>query len=195
MKATAPFLISAALAFAVRPASGQAGTGNYEPASKAEAALALQAKKDIYPRQVRDSLTRYSSVLVVWPGIVRSVAAQASGDSLTLSVEHHYFDWKEDHGCQRELYFVSPRGEGTFKLTIPSTAAEAPGFTGKAVVGALVIAYGIPTTVDSLPGEAAISLTAKAANIIESTWYRTDAFSYGRGFAEFKLLKIPACSR
>jgi hypothetical protein len=195
MKALAPLLISATLAVAVCPAAGQASTRNYQPASEAEAALARRVDKNTYPLQVRDSVTRFRSVLVVWPGIVRRVVSQASGDSVILLVEHHYFDWKEDHSCQRELYFLSPRGEGFFTLTIPSAAARAPGFAGNPAVGALVIAYGIPITVDTLEGEPGITLSARAANFIEPRWYRTDAFSYARDFAEFKLLKVPECSR
>jgi hypothetical protein len=194
MKALAPLLISATLALAVHPVAGQGSTRNYQPAGKPEAALARRVDRNTYPLQVRDSLTRFKSVLVVWPGIVRRVVSRTSGDSVTLVVEHHYFDWKEDHGCQRELYFLSPRGEGLFTLTIPSAAAHAPEFAGNPAVGALVIAYGIPITVDTLEGEPAITLSARAANFIEPRWYRTDAFSYARNFADFKLLEVPKCS-
>jgi hypothetical protein len=194
MRALTPILLSAALTVFVSPAAGQASTGDYQPANRAEADLAGRADKEIYPQNVRDSLTRFTSVLIVWPGIVRRIASSASGDSITLVLEHHYFDWKEDHGCQRELYFVSPRGEGLFALTIPPVAARAPGFTGKPTIGALVIAYGMPTSVDTLEGQPSIAVSARGLNIIEPRWYRTDAFSYGRGFSDFQLLKVPECS-
>jgi hypothetical protein len=195
MRAPASIVLSAALAVGVRPAAGQASSNHYQPASRAEAEVAGRARKDIYPRDVKDSLVRYTSVLIVWPGIVRRVDSSARGDSVTLVLEHHYFDWNEDHGCQRELYFVSPRGEGFFTLTIPAVASRSPGFTGKPAIGALVIAYGMPTAVDTLEGQPSVLLTARAANTIEPKWYRTDAFSYGRGLSDFQLLKVPECSR
>ena len=194
MKALTPVLLSVALTVFVNSAVGQASPGHYQPATKAEAELARRADKEIYPQNVRDSLTRFTSTLIVWPGIVRRMVSSASGDSITLVLEHHYFDWKEDHGCQRELYFLSPRGEGLFRLTIPPIAARAPGFTGKPTIGALVIAYAMPTSVDTLEGQPSITVSAKGVNIIEPRWYRTDAFSYGRGFSDFQLLRVPECS-
>jgi hypothetical protein len=58
-----------------------------------------------------------------------------------------------------------------------------------------VIAYGIPIAIDTLEGKPSITVSAMGANIIEARWYRTDAFSYGRGFSDFQLLKAPECSR
>ena len=195
MKVLGPLILSVVIAYPVRPLAGQFGSGAYRPASRAQTALARRADRDVYPQDVRDSLARYSSVLIAWPGIVRRVDSAAVSDSITLVVEHHYFDWKEDHGCQRELYFVSPRGEGVFTLKLPRVASRTSTFTGHPAMGALVIAYGSPIAIDTLEGQPSITLSAAGGNIIEAGLYRTDAFSYGRGFSDFQLLKVPECSR
>src|SRR5215472_2795583 len=130
MRTLAPLILSTALTIAARPIAGQGNSGSYKPVSSAEAELARRANNEIYPRDVQDSLARYSSTLLVWPGIVRQIRPLTGGDSIALVIEHHYFDWKEDHGCQRELYFLSPRGEGLFTLTMPSGPSRPASFAG-----------------------------------------------------------------
>jgi hypothetical protein len=140
---------------------------------------------------VRDSLGQYAGTLVVWPGILRGSESVAGADSIRLSLEHHYFDWKEDHGRQPELYFLSPRGEGSFSVLTSTSWSPTTGFTGRPVPGALVIVYGTPTAIDTIDGNPVIRLTAVAANAIEAKWYLTDVFSYGRGLSDLKVLRTP----
>jgi hypothetical protein len=171
--------------------AAQYGSQNYRPASPAETEAARRATRDVYPQDIRDSPAAHTTTLVAWPGILQRVDSVAGTDSVRLFLEHHYFDWKEDHGRQQELYFLSPRGEGYFSVTIPVTRTSQSGFTGKFSLGALLIVYGNPIGVDTLDGKSVVRVSAIAANAIEPKWYRTDVFSYGRGFSDFHLLKVP----
>jgi hypothetical protein len=187
-------VLGACVMFATGPLTAQSSR-EYQPATDAEAKVAIRATRDIYPLDVQDSLQRYAKTLVAWPGIVRRISYSAKGDSLSLVVEHHYFDWREDHGCQRELYFVSPRGEGLFTITIPSAASDSTqSFSGKPNPQSFVIVYGTPEKLQSVDGQSAVVLIASVVNSIEPRWYLTDAFSYGRAFANFRLIKVPKCS-
>jgi hypothetical protein len=184
----------AALAFLLPSAArGQFGSQEYRPTSRGEREVANRAQRDVYPQDVRDSLARYAAVVVVWPGIIRQIDSVVGMDSVRLVLEHHFFDWREDHGCQRELYFLSPRGEGLFAMTWANFARDRS--ARNPVVGSLVIAYGTPVAVDTTAGQSTVSLSPLAVNVIDRGLYRTDAFSYGRGFSDFQLLKVPECSR
>src|SRR5216683_3245535 len=84
----------------------------YEPGSPAGQEAYKKARKDIYPRQVRQNPTRYGDDTMAWAGIVKDVALFQSdyGPAVRVLIEHRYFDWIEDHGAQPEVYFLSPRG-------------------------------------------------------------------------------------
>lgn len=168
---------------------------DYQPASAAESLAAKQSTEEVYPSDVRDSLSHFAKTVVAWPGIVRSRDDTGGGDSVRLRLEHHYFDWKEDHGCQRELYFLSPRGEGAFTVTVARSAGPASGFTGTPDVGALVLVYGRPVAIDTVKGAPEIILVPIASNAINARWYTLDVMSYGREFSDFKFLTMPVCSR
>jgi hypothetical protein len=179
-----PVVVVVALVASVHPVMY---TAVYSPASQPEAEAAKRANETVYPQDVQDSLAKYTGTLVVWPGILRGSDAVPGADSIRWSFEHHYFDWKEDHGRQRELYFLSPRGEGCFSIVTSATWSPKTGFTGKPIPGALVIVYGTPTAIDTIDNNPVIRLTAVAANALDAQWYRTDMFSYGRGLSDLKV--------
>jgi len=95
---------------------------------------------------------------------------------MQFTVEHHYFDWREDFGLQRERFFVSPHGEGHF-TTIWPDSAEYAAFLEQFAVGDFLIAYGYPSVIhDDVVG----LHPTQNLRAIKPRWYRTDALNYGR---------------
>jgi hypothetical protein len=179
------------LSLAPSMATAQAGSKRYQTASRQEASASKQAQVSIYPQDVRDSLTAYEHTVVAWPGVLLHVDTITGTDSVRLVLEHHYFDWREDHGLQRELYFLSPRGEGLLTTVVPAHWIAGRGFAGEPSVGSMILLYGTPIALDTMGSQVAVRISTAAANAIERQWYRTDVFSYGRDFSDFKFLGMP----
>jgi hypothetical protein len=96
-------------------------------------------------------------------------------------IQHHYWDWIEDHSIQKARAFLSPRGEGEFvchaeRRTIPTVDLRR----------AMAIAYVRP--VGMKDG------TLHAACIVRffpPDWYATDGMDYGRDGQGLTLLRVP----
>ncbi len=103
-----------------------------------------------------------------------------------LVVEHHYWDWIEDYSVQREIAFLSPRGEGQFECR----------FTGKeeipadqlARVADMAIVYGIPKKVGS---DGTVVMACPFFKTLRRELYATDIFEYGRNGSDLKVLRVP----
>jgi hypothetical protein len=57
--------------------------------------------------------------MVAWTGLIKEVdvVQTEDGPDVVYVLQHHYYDWIEDFGQQREIILLSPRGEGKFKTT------------------------------------------------------------------------------
>jgi hypothetical protein len=154
------------------------GTRQYQPLPKWEARFFAEARRDVFPQDVRGNPSHFRDTLVAWTGIVKKIEHMQYDSSpfVRFTVEHHYFDWAEDFGLQRERFFVSPRGEGGFTAIWPDSA-ENDAFLKQFAVGDFLIAYGYPSVVHS----DVVGLDpTQNLRAIKPKWYRTDILDYGR---------------
>lgn len=155
------------------------GSLPYQPLPKWERQFFEKAKRYIYPNDIRKSPQTYKETLVVWPGIIKSINIDTENGSqiARFIIEHHYFDWIEDQGIQREMYFLSPRGEGFFALAWPVYTQDDKLFIQQFDVDDMIIAYGYPGLIkDDLIG----FYPAQNIRAVKPKWYRTDVLDYGR---------------
>jgi hypothetical protein len=166
------------------------GSQLYKPLPKWERQFFEKAKRDIYPNDVRKSSKTYEKALIVWPGIIKSITIDTENSSqiARFTIEHHYFDWIEDFGIQRERYFLSPRGEGLFAVAWRVDSKEDKLFIQQFAVDDMIIAYGYPSMIkDDLVG----FYPTQNIRPIKPEWYRTDVFDYGRPGEPAKILRVP----
>src|SRR5439155_1612311 len=86
----------------------------YTGASDAERKLLTQADRRVFPDDVRKDVDRFKKVTVAWTGIIRAIRPGPAPGTSELDIEHHYWDWIEDHSIQKAKAFLSQRGEGSF---------------------------------------------------------------------------------
>ena len=165
------------------------GSRAYQPLPVWEAKFFAEARRDVYPDDVRRSPESYAKTLVAWTGIIRRVEyrQEAGMDVARFTVEHHYFDWIEDRGAQREVFFLSPRGEGTFVTAWNITAAEEKQFIKQLAEGDMMVAYGYPSAIRD--GVIALHPTQNMRSI-KPEWYRSDVLDYGRPGEPVRQLKV-----
>ena len=151
----------------------------YQPMPGLERQLFNIAKRNITPDDVQKSPDTYTKTLVVWTGIIKhiDVNEEKEGHTFYITVGHHYFDWIEDRGVQREMFFLSPRGEGDFIVAWSAVTAQDYQFIRQFSVGDMIIAYGCPNTI----GDNIIGLNP-TVNIryIKPQWFSTEKLDYGR---------------
>ena len=95
-------------------------SNEYKPSSPWEQRVYSQSRRDLFPDQVRSDPAAYGNTLVAWTGIlVSSEIHRGDQPCVDLLVEHRFFDWIEDHGTQRQLFYLSPRGQGLFRASWP----------------------------------------------------------------------------
>ena len=165
----------------------------YKPASAAEKIEFKHDTLDVYPAEVRENLDKYTGTPVAWAGIIqKSTANFSKHDGYTVinsTLEHHYFDWQEDHNDQGLKLLVSPRGEGQFKVTWLVENTEGAVGPDQAVdfaePGKLAIVYGTPMGVDDT---GAVILKYRYIRLIKSKHYTTNEFDYGRIGEPFSYL-------
>ena len=125
---------------------GLPGAYAYRPASPREERAIASSTRDVYPDDVRADLLRHQ-VQVAWAGLLQQIEFGGSAPHIvaTVTVEHHYFDWIEDHGAQSEIHLMSPRGEGSFRCSWPvDPAIDVANLRRFVVAGTMVVAYGTP---------------------------------------------------
>jgi len=155
------------------------GSRLYQPISDWEKREFDKANRSIYPDDIRKDLTSYKSSTIAWAGIVKQteVLKVEGGTAFYFTLEHHYFDWIEDFGIQRERIFLSPKGEGLFKTSwgltqdVPQSEIEeikSPGY--------LLIVYGQPTEIQ----DKTVVIEASYIRGISKKLYTTERMDYGR---------------
>ena len=127
------------------------GSRAYRPLPQWEAKFAAEAKKDIYPNDVRQRPASYTNTLVVWTGVITNITTFGEGDKRTcrITADHHYFDWVEDFGIPPQRFFLSPRGEGAFAAAWGAVSSQDEKFLRQFVVGDMLVAYGYPSLIRS----------------------------------------------
>jgi hypothetical protein len=154
----------------------------YQGSSDAERQLLTEARRDLYPDDVRRAPETFRKATVAWPGVVVSAERDPNDPAFsTVVVEHHYWDWIEDHSIQKAKAFLSPRGEGKFvchaeRRTLPNVELR----------NAMTIAYVRPVGVKDQMLHAACVM-----RFFPRDWYATDVMDYGRNGQGLKMVRVP----
>ena len=154
----------------------------YQADSDTERKYLAEARRDVYPDDVRKSPEAFRKTTLAWPGIVVSARPDPNDPPFSeVVIEHHYWDWIDDHSIQKARAFLSPRGEGPFvchveRRTIPPVDLK----------NAMAIAYVRPVGVKDQMLHAACIV-----RFFPREWYATDVMDYGRDGQGLKVLRVP----
>jgi len=153
-----------------------------------EARFFAQAKRDLFPNDVRQHPGGFTNTLVVWAGVITNIEIFNDGSSRVarFTADHHYFDWIEDISIQWERFFLSPRGEGAFAAAWRAESPDDQKFVGQFAVGDMLIAYGYPSLIRS---NVVGLYPTQNLRAIKPQWYRTDILDYGRPGEPSRILK------
>jgi hypothetical protein len=164
------------------------GSRPYRPLPQWEAKFAAEARRDLFPEDVRQKPDGFTNIMVAWTGIITNIEyiADAPPRFVRITAVHHYFDWIEDFGAQRERFFLSPRGEGAFAVRWIAETAEDQKFVDQFALGDMLIAYGYPTVIRSNYVGLNPTMNLRA---VRPQWYRMDILDYGRPGEPIKFLK------
>ena len=71
------------------------GSRSYRPMPQWEAKFAAEARRDIFPNDVRQKLDGFTNTLVAWTGVITNIEYLADPPPrvVRLTAVHHYFDW------------------------------------------------------------------------------------------------------
>lgn len=155
------------------------GSRPYKPASVREEQAIAASTRDVYPDDVRANLSAHQ-VQVAWAGLLQRAEVEGTHPNavVTVTVEHHYFDWIEDHGVQREIHLLSPRGEGTFRCSSAiDPRIDLSLFRRGVVRGLMIVAYGTPTRLD---GPVVDLGRCAYLRIVPGQTHSTTRLNYGR---------------
>lgn len=155
-------------------------TAEFKPSTERGVEALARANKKIYPRQALENPELYRNETVAWTGIVKEINEfqSRSGQSARVLLEHHYFDWFEDHGAQPELFFLSPRGEGDFTIVLGPGEFDAQ-IKVRVPAGSMVVAVGKPKVMSDATRKELFVLT-EHYQFIDKKAYRMDVYDYGR---------------
>lgn len=158
-----------------------------------EATIFPTARRDILPDDVRSNLKSYRSTTVLWTGIVQG--SERRGRQLLTRFKHHYWDWIEDYSTQRQIAFLSPRGEGYFAClqNIDLHTKEKP--MAMPQRGEMAVVYGTPVLIGS-DGMVMLECLPAMRSLLPEK-YATDIWDYGRDYllkgdkSDLKVLRVP----
>jgi hypothetical protein len=176
-----PVLVSCAS----RPVVSEVGNESYQPASKPEEKELARDRVDIYPDDIRKDPAAFAGIGVVWAGVIRSTYANEGDEAGRIEAntvfEHHYFNGIEYNNGHEAKLFISPRGEGFFRVNWhldrigrDATAENAENY---AAPGKLALVYGVPEKVDA---DGTVVLRYRFLRILGADQYSTNKFDYGR---------------
>jgi hypothetical protein len=184
-----PVLIVALVVVGCFPAPGSKA---FAPEGPLEKRLFPQAKRNVFPDDVRADPAAFRTSVLLWTGIIKAVQPTqiAGGRGFRAFVEHHYWDFIEDYSIQRAIAFLSPRGEGPFEVLF---AFDIP--AEKVLVGDMAIVYGSPSGMAD--DGRRILLDGAVLRTIRRELYATDIWDYGRDWltkqdrTDFRILRTP----
>jgi hypothetical protein len=154
----------------------------YQGNSEWERQYLTKARRDVYPDDVRKDPATFRQATLAWAGVVVSAQPEAKDPTFAeVVIEHHYWDWIEDHSIQKAKAFLSPRGEGRFTCHAERRMLPAP-----ELAGAMAVAYVRPVGIKD-----DVLHTACLVRFYPREWYATDVMDYGRDGAGMKLLRVP----
>jgi hypothetical protein len=158
----------------------------YQPEDAAEQQAFARAHRDIFPDDVRQDIGKYRSDLLLWTGIIKRAEFSEATGVLRVLVEHHYWDWIEDHGHQKAVAFLSPRGEGLFEcqLSIPRTELR----KRVARVEDMAIVYGAPVRISD---DGVVAMSCPVLRTLKKEFYSTEIWEYGRNFSNPRAVAKP----
>ena len=157
-------------------------SARYAGSSDTERKLLAGADRNVYPEDVRKDPEAFRKATLAWPGIVVSSGPNPNDPVISdVVIEHHYWDWIEDHSIQKARAFMSPRGEGQFvchaeRRAIPSIDLRR----------AMAVAYVRPVGIKDGALHAACIV-----RFFPPDWYATDVMDYGRDGQGLKVLRVP----
>jgi hypothetical protein len=136
--------------------------------------------KEIYPKDVLSRKAGMQDTWIAWGGIVKKVEFLESryGPAAKVTIEHHFFDWIEDHGAQKELFFLSPRGEGDFDIFVPVNMQKPE--NERIPLGIMAVVIGKPQVVIDKDNKSHLVVLTKYYDFIKKSAFRMDVFDYGR---------------
>jgi hypothetical protein len=175
------FVLAACAVLVGCATTGLMGTSPYHPANEKEKVEFDRANRNVYPDDVRKHMSEFKDTTIAWAGIIReSILTNEDGNVLVvLTIDHHYYDWILDFGTPFGTYWLSPRGEGLFKVRATyKSEADAIKFAAK---GNMVIAYGTTAMVDS---DGIIYVNATVIKTIRDS-FNIDQLDYGRSETPF----------
>ncbi len=129
---------------------GAPSSRDYEPVSEWERREMGRSSRNTYPDDVRANLAGNRRP-VAWADVLRAVEffGEPRRPMLRLTIEHRYFDWIDDRSVQRERFFLSRRGEGTFQCVWPLRPEwDVVEMRRITVPGLMAVVYGTPERVD-----------------------------------------------
>jgi hypothetical protein len=164
-------------------ASAVPSTREFTPESAEKQAIFQQARKDVYPKQARQHPERYAHDSIAWAGIVKDTELFQSkfGPAVKVLIQHHYFDWLENHGAQPEVFFLSPRGEGEFMIIIrPDEGLSNNQVRQLIPAGTMVVVVGRLYARSAQFKDKPLAVITQFFQFLDKKRYRTDVFDYGR---------------
>jgi hypothetical protein len=164
------------------------GSRAYRPLPQWEAKFSAQANRTVFSNDVRQHPDSFTNTLVAWTGIITNIEyfTNASPHVVRFTAVHHYFDWIEDDSIQREKFFMSPRGEGSFAVQWIDESPDDQKFIDQFAIGDMLVAYGYPTVVRTNYIGLNPTMNLRA---IKPLWFRTDILDYGRPGEPGRVLK------
>jgi len=148
----------------------------YRP-DKSEKPFMEASVKSIFPSDVKKDSGAYIDTPIHWIGIVKDVVIQDSNDisAVLFTLEQKYWDYIEDYSVQDEVVFVSPEGEGDFRMLVQLKLTDEEREKIKKMPGdkTLLFCYGRIISDNDLP-----VLKAGYIKIVDYKYYSTNIFSY-----------------
>jgi hypothetical protein len=170
------------------------GNEAYQPVTKPDKIEFARDRLDVYPDDIRKNPAAYAGVGVVWAGIIRSTDAREEDDGGRIVAdtvfEHHYYNGVEYNTGHDIQLFVSPRGEGLFRvkwhLDKVGDNATADSAEEYAAPGKLALVYGVPEKVNA---DGTVVLRYRYLRILGADQFSTNQFDYGRFGQPRRLLQ------
>jgi hypothetical protein len=143
-----------------------------------EAPLMRASIKSVYPEDVQRQPAQYIDSMIHWVGIVKEVSIKDSLGVSTIEfiLEQKHWDYIEDYSIQDEIMFVSPLGDGSFKLQVPAlllTESDKDRISKMAEEKKLFLCYGQLHASTDLP-----LLIATGIKVVDYKFYSTAIFTY-----------------
>jgi hypothetical protein len=165
------------------------GSRAYRPLPQWEARFSAQADRRVFPNDVRQHPDSFTNTLVAWTGIITDIEylTNPAPRMVRFTAAHHYFDWIEDISIQRERFFMSPRGEGSFAVRWIAESPDDQKFVDQFAVGDMLVAYGYPTVIRTNYVGLNPTMNLRA---FKPQWFRTDILDYGRPGEPSRILRV-----